>query len=412
METGGAVPLSRGLFGADEAAPLDTYTGFAATPSRTAFPEHDPETGEVLARFDRLAKWEMQARARALLPSQKRLGKCHRVRYSTEVGVEVRRAKESGKAFYGGLIACGLVWLCPVCAPKVQSVRAAEVAEAIEYWEKCGGIVELVTYTVPHHRSQRLEELDTAVRNAYRSMTGSRAYRELAQDLEVIGTIVAPEVTWGAETGWHPHLHVLRFRRSDRAGGRQDARTDAAPDSALFELWRAAVVRAGLEAPSIRAFKVQNGTRAAEYVAKMGTDTYTWGTHDELVRSHTKKGREGRFTPFDFIRNSLADLEGPWGSLWRDYAAVYRGRRQLRWSPGLKDFLGATESRQDEEIAASLGEAYWLLAELSDDDWKLVRGSGPRARGELLEVAELHGQEGIAVYLAALRGAHLSRGSV
>lgn len=412
METGGAVPLSRGLFGADEAAPLDTYTGFAATPSRTAFPEHDPETGEVLARFDRLAKWEMQARARALLPSQKRLAKCHRVRYSTEVGVEVRRAKESGKAFYGGLIACGLVWLCPVCAPKIQGVRAAEVAEAIEYWEQCGGIVELVTYTVPHHRSQRLEELDTAVRNAYRSMTGSRAYRELAQDLEVLGTIVAPEVTWGAETGWHPHLHVLRFRRSGGAGGRQDARTSAPPDSTLFELWRAAVVRAGLEAPSIRAFKVQNGTRAAEYVAKMGTDTYTWGTHDELVRSHTKKGREGRFTPFDFIRNSLAGLEGPWGSLWRDYAAVYRGRRQLRWSPGLKDFLGATESRQDEEIAASLGEAYWLLAELSDEDWKLVRGSGHRARGELLEVAELHGSEGIAVYLAALRAAHLSRGPV
>ena len=355
-----------------------------------------------MARFDQLAKWELQARARNLLPGQKRLAKCHRVRYSTEVGVEVRKAKESGRAFYGGLIACGLVWLCPVCAPKVQAVRAAEVAAAIEYWELCGGIVELVTYTVPHHRSQRLDELDTAVRNAYRSMTGSRAYRDLALNLEVAGTIVAPEVTWGAETGWHPHLHVLRFRR-DRATAAQRTRTDEAENGELFELWKSAVLRAGLDAPSKKAFKVQNGTRAAEYVAKMGTDTYTWGTHDELVRSHTKKGREGRYTPFDFLRNSLAELEGPWGSLWRDYAAVYRGRRQLRWSPGLKDFLGASESRADEEIAASLGEAYWLLAELSDEDWQLVRRSGPRARGELLEVAELHGQEGIAAYLEVLR---------
>lgn len=195
MATGGAVPLSRGFSEADQAASLDNNTGFAAIPSRTAFPAHDPETGEVLSRFDRLAKWEMQARARNLLPSQKRLAKCHRVRYSIEVGVEVRKAKESGRAFYGGLIACGLVWLCPVCAPKVQSVRAAEVAAALEYWEECGGIVEMVTYTVPHHRSQRLEELDTAVREAYRWMTSLRAYKELAQDLEVIGTIVAPEVT-------------------------------------------------------------------------------------------------------------------------------------------------------------------------------------------------------------------------
>jgi len=383
--------------------PLDTYTGFAATPSRTAFPAYDPETGEVLPAFDRLAKWELQARARNLLPSQKRLAKCHRVRYSTEVGVEIRKAKESGRAFYGGLIACGLVWLCPVCAPKVQSVRAAEVAAAIEYWELCGGIVELVTYTVPHHRSQRLDELDTAVRDAYRSMTGSRGYRELARDLEVIGTIVAPEVTWGADTGWHPHLHVLRFRRSVGAGGREDARTSAPQDAELFELWKSAVMRAGLEAPSIRAFKVQNGTRAAEYVAKMGTDTYTWGTHDELVRSHTKKGREGRYTPFDFLRNSVAELEGPWGLLWRDYAAAYRGRRQLRWSPGLRESLGVSEGRQDDEIAASLGEAYWLLAELSDDDWELVRRSGARARGELLQVAELHAEEGIELYLTELR---------
>jgi len=344
----------------------------------------------------------MQARARSLLPTQERLSKCHRVRYSTEVGVEVRKSKESGRAFYGGLIACGLVWLCPVCAPKVQAVRAAEVAEALEYWKLCGGIVELVTYTVPHHRSQRLEELDTAVRKAYRNMTGSRAYRELSADLEVLGTIVAPEVTWGADTGWHPHLHVLRFRRSVGAGGRKDARASASPDIELFELWKSAVVRAGLETPSIRAFSVQNADKAAEYVTKMGSEVYTWGTHDELVRSHTKKGREGRYTPFDFIRNSVADLEGPWGSLWRDYAGVYRGRRQLRWSPGLKDSLGATEGREDDEIAASLGEAYWLLAELTDDDWRLVKDAGGRSRGELLQVAELHGAEGIGLYLVEL----------
>ena len=405
MDVGSAVPLSRGSSsGVDQAAPLDNNTGFAATPLPTGLSaKYDPTTGELVSSHDPVAKWELQARARAFLPEQNRLGKCHRVRYSTEVGVEVRKSKESGKAFYGGLIACGLVWLCPVCAPKVQAVRAAEVAGAIDYWLSCGGIVELVTFTVPHHRHQRLAELDKGVRDAYRSMTGSRGYRELMTELEVLGTIVAPEVTWGAETGWHPHLHVLRFRRNVGPGGRKDARASASPDSALFELWRSSVVRAGLETPSIKGFSVQNGNKAAEYVAKMATEAYTWGTHDELVRSHTKKGREGRYTPFDFLRQSVAEVEGSWRSLWRDYAAVYRGRRQLRWSPGLKDFLGASEGRTDEEVAASLGEQFWLLATLSDADWSMLRAAGARARGELLQVAELHGSEGVQRYLDALR---------
>lgn len=383
---------------------LDNNAVFAANPSRPGLSGNlDPETGELVPGFDPVAKWELQARGRTLLPGQKRLGLCHRARFSTELGVEVRRAKASGKTFYGGLQTCGLVWLCPVCAPKVQTVRAAEVEAALGFWVLAGGTVELVTFTVPHHRSQRLEELDGGVRQAYRSMTGNRGYRELMTDLDVIGTIVSPEVTWGAETGWHPHLHVLRFRRDVGAGGREDARTSVSPDTELFELWRASVVRAGLEAPSIRGFRVQNAEKAARYVAKMGNETYNWGTHDELVRSHSKKGREGRMTPFDFLRASVAGAEGPWGPLWRDYATVYRGRRQLRWSPGLKASLGVSEGRTDDEIAASIGEAYWVLAELSDDDWGLVRASGPRARGELLQVAELHGREGMELYLGELR---------
>src|SRR5690606_6073049 len=105
----------------------------------------------------------------------------------------------------------------------------------------------------------------------------------------------------------------------------------------------------------------------ARYVAKMGTEAYTWRTADELARSHSKRGREGRMTPFDFLRSAVAGSDGPWRQLWREYAEVFRGRRQLRYSPGLRDLLGALDFRTDEQVAASLEEPYALLQALSDD---------------------------------------------
>lgn len=388
--------------------PLDTYTGFEAAPSRTATsPSFDPETGELVAPFDPVAKWELQARARKFLPEHKRLWKCHLVRYS-EVPVEVRTAKASGKAFYGGLMVCGLVWLCPVCAAKVQKVRADELHEGLTRWVAAGGVVELVTYTVPHGRSDSLQRLDAGLRRAYRQLVGSRGYRALQEELGVVGSVVSQEVTWGEVTGWHPHLHVLRFRLGESGAGRSGACTaSTAPDShselRLFELWREAVGRAGLGVASPKAFKVQDATHAARYVAKLGSEVLTWRTADELVRSHSKRGREGRMTPFDFLRAGVVGLAGPWRQLWREYAEVYRGRHQLRYSPGLRDLLGTLDARTDDQVAASIGEPYALLQTLTDDDWQVVRSAGPRARGELLQVAELHGVDGIRHYLAALR---------
>ena len=142
----GEVDPSGSVGGRVEGPALDTYTGFEAAPMGTATsPQYDRETGELVAPVDPVAKWELQARARKFLPEHKRLWKCHLVRYSKEFGVEVRTAKASGKAFYGGLVACGLVWLCPVCAAKVQAVRADELHGSLTSWQTFGGTVELDT---------------------------------------------------------------------------------------------------------------------------------------------------------------------------------------------------------------------------------------------------------------------------
>jgi len=400
VDAGSAVPPSRGLSRAAERPALDTIASYPSIPSQTQVSAPlDLATGELLQAFDSLAKWELQNVARRYLDAGHRLSFCHRVRKADD-SVQVRMASEQPRAFYAGLQTCGLVWLCPVCAPKIQAVRAAELKLAIEHASAEGLHVDMVVLTIPHGRRDDLRELVAGFRKAYASMTQSRAYRELAAELGLVGTVVSHEVTWGEGSGWHPHAHVLRFR--ERGGPPAPSGELHDHDARLFEMWRRAVERRGLGKPTVRAFRVQDARQAHEYVQKLArAGRFAWGIDDEMVRSHSKRGREGRFSPFDLLRQGAEGTEGPWRELWRTYAAVYKGSRQLVWSNGLKRRLGASEGRTDSEIAESIGERYVWARILTDDDWALVRRH--KARGVLLQVAELAGRDGIELYLSELR---------
>lgn len=401
METGGAVPTFSGSFQAPQGPPLDTNAKLWGQPASSgSFGKVDIETGEVLPPFDPLLKWELQNVARRFLPRGHRLAKCHRIRRE-DSSVQVRVREEDRKAFYAGLQTCGLVWLCPVCAPKVQAYRAAELALAIEQAQELGLLVELVTFTAPHSRSDRLADLEEKAGKAFRSMANGRPYRRLSDELGIVGTVSSGEVTWGELNGWHPHRHTLRFRRPGPAMGSRHKL--AAHDLEVFGLWRSAVERHGLGKADVRGFSVEDGAKANEYVQKMATEAvrFRWGTEDEMARSHTKKGRFGNLTPFDFLRMGAAGVDGAWDRLWREYADAYKGKTQLRWSKGLRNLLGVTETATDEQLAESLGERWTWARELTDDDWRLVRTWN--ARGELLQVAALAGKEGIEHYFAELR---------
>lgn len=399
MDVGRAGPLEEGRPGAGTAPPLITNAKFVCHPVQDSVSGGwNLATGEVIETWDPLLKWELQDVARRFLPRGHRLANCHRVRRE-DSSIQVRFSEEHTKAFYSGLQTCGLGWLCPVCAPKIQAVRAAELQRAIDQAAELG-VVDMVTLTVPHRKGQSLQEVDGVRRRAWRSMQNTRGYRDLAKELGLVGVVVSDEVTWGPETGWHPHAHVLRFRRPGPVSRRGKL---TRPDLRLFELWRGAVERRGWETPKLGGFSVQDGSRAAEYVAKLGKpeEAFTWGLADEMTRSHTKRGRSGlRFTPFDFLRAGAEGREGPWGGLWREYAAAVKGRQQLRWSQGLRERLGVFDVGTDEEIAESIGEAWTWARDLGPEDWHVVRRY--RVRGELLRVAELTGRAGVDLFLGEL----------
>ena len=379
--------------GARPAAPaLDTSTVPAAIPSGTAFV--DEATGEISEGYDPTVKWELQAYGRKILGHGHRLRICFRHLLPMSA-VEIRERIEGGSRFLGGLQVCGSVWVCPVCATKIQSERVREVRSAIEAWEASGGSVLHMVQTFRHTRWDDLASILERFNEARRSFRDGRSYQDAKAALGLSGTITSLEVTWGEVNGWHPHAHGLLFVAG--GVGPADARRE------LWPAWRSAAERRGLDVDP-RAFRVQGGSSASRYVTKLGRE-YRWDSADELVRSHTKHGRIDSVTPFDLLRAHGADRDDPrWPGLFRDYAAAFRRRKQLVWSRGLKQQLLGTDGQSDEAVAASLGEPYEVLATLGAADWYRIRKSGHHG-GTVLQVYNLAGEEGLRTWLGTLNAA-------
>ena len=79
-------------------------------------------------RLVRAERYACQAVARKALPGE-RVSMCLRFRNNSSE-VQVWKHKKTAKAFYGGLVVCGSVWLCPICAAKISERRRIELQKA------------------------------------------------------------------------------------------------------------------------------------------------------------------------------------------------------------------------------------------------------------------------------------------
>lgn len=375
-------------------APLGTTAKFQATRNHAGLraetpPKIDPETGEILSGLDpaqvRIERYALQAVARRLLPDS-RTAKCLRYVQKNRDGVEVWKSTGYKRAHYGGLQTCASVWACPVCSAKISERRRSELKALIDFHTAAGGVVVMVTRTVPHSRSDDLAELLAKISKAESSYKAHRDYKSVMSAFGLVGTVRAVEVTHGDANGWHPHVHELVFL-SDPV---------SIPDleEDLSRIWKAAALRAGLEAPSrAHGLTVQDGTKAAKYASK-------WGLESELTQWHRKRGKVQSRTPFDLLRNFHALNDKRSGLLFQEYAEAFHGRHQLQFSRGLKKRYQIVDV-SDDELVQQQDEDAFLLGSLSLEDWRLVCKS--EARGWLLEVAANGGWEGVLLAVEGLR---------
>lgn len=320
---------------------------------------------------------------------------CHCGQKAMQGHVDVRCGD---KASYAGIETCGSVWLCPACASKIAEGRRQEVRALAEAHCRAGGEIYMAAFTLRHHRWQKASELRDAVTSSWSKMLAGKPWQRARDKVGCVGGVRALEVTHGSN-GWHPHLHVVFFIEGVKppAEGavmlpQMVAAMHAEKQNAidefgiwLFERWSKIVHRAGYGwcEPSIWKFE-----RAAQYDAV--TDYVVKGNFDmELTRGHMKLAKGGGRSPWQLLADYDAG-DANAGRLFQDFAAAFKGARQLTYFGDLR------EAHSDLELAAK-AEPGELIGTLPAKLFVAVARAGKAS--SLLDAAEADGWSGVTQFL-------------
>lgn len=332
-------------------------------------------------------RFRLQATSRALLPDFA-VSKCLRAVIPTAPGVRLSYNSLHKRGGLHDLITCKSPWICPVCAAHISEARRRELQNLDRAAREAGYTVALVTLTFSHHGGQPLADLVYRLLEAVRKLSRQRSYRDLRMRYGVVGWIRALEVTYSRLNGWHPHLHLLVYLPAA-------THDDLSVFGEAFRAeWENALAKVGLTC-NRRGFQLDNtNARVAEYVAKWGK-LPGWDEAAEVTKSHVKHGRQAHATPFDLLRLAAED-DGEAATLFQEFALAFKGRSQLRATPGLAEKLLGRQLLSDEEAAEDGEGDRRDLALLYRSGWRKVISQDARAEllhsldaGDVDELAEL-----------------------
>lgn len=312
----------------------------------------------------------------------KNLRKCGEAIITPSKQVSLLYNEEHQVAHYGGLATCGSVWACPHCSTKIQLRRRGEVAELIERVYSAGYKVSMLTFTHPHNRDFSLSDNIEVFNSALRKMKQQRWYRKHIKDnadLGYIGDITCREVTWGQENGWHWHAHRLLIAK--------DPKILTKYKESLQKMWVACYALACAEygrefTAENKKYMLERGlvilekAQSSEYLTKIGNGK--WGAEKEMVGVTTKKGKVGRYTPFDLV--------GKRDDKFIEYIKATKGKRQLLYSKGLRALFGLGEEKSDEELAQEQIRHSREVAKISWREWRKILNENLKI--EICEILE------------------------
>jgi hypothetical protein len=329
----------------------------------------------------RLRRFYLQAVAREIMPGN-RVADCLRSVVPGKRCVNIKRSPKFERSWYGNLVQCANVWIDPVCSSKITERRRVELEGALERSPWPG---VMVTYTEQHGRTDKLVGLRGDLGKGLRRLKSGKWWQGFAERWGIAGSISANEVTYGLESGWHPHVHALYL-------------VEVLPDteamrSELSAHFEAIMAKSGrYVSPEIGVHVRATTNTAADYISK-------WSAAYEITKAPSKRGRGERYNAFELLQ-VYAEGHAWGGEAFREYAAAMKGVNQIRWSRGLRKLLGMGEEVTDQELVEAPMESEVVLASLTLAQWGIILKRGKR--GELMEVASLGDRHELRVYLKAI----------
>lgn len=398
------------------AAPLGTYAKSSPPPSfsgAVGVADSHADQQKRTIQTIRAERYGLLATARKVLSAAgrasglafghdlHRTAKCKHITHGSQVGVHMDKAH--GKAFFSGLVTCGSVWSCPVCAAKIQERRREEIAQAVDWAYAKGLQPVLITLTFPHRAWHKLRTLLDQQADALARLRKGRQWDEFKTSIGYEGMIRSLELTHG-QHGWHPHTHELFFVKKDAEAEQIKAQ--------ILKFWLSACVRSGLvdaenqeqiDAFLMHAVDVKGHCSASDYLAKQD-DSKHWGVDRELAKASSKAGKAKGLHAFGLLKQAETCKKS--ARLFLIFSLSMRGKRQIFWSKGLKKRVGVDEV-SDETLAEQERETADLLGQLDTDDWRTVREAG--AQAAVLDAAEGGGWPAVEVLMEALTRAEIKR---
>lgn len=317
-------------------------------------------------------RYKLQDTSARLLPDF-RVASCCRAPLPGAGGVTVKYHAEHQRASFGGLQLCGSVHTCPICSAIIGARRQVEIESGCSVWWGRSGYVALATFTLSHTKSDSLGAVLSVLKECYRQLKQGSGWLQIKQQYGIVGMISSTEYTYGEDSGWHPHLHVLMFLDTDDIGPLR---------SLLAARWAAIVARVSGESRWVHPvhgcdMRLAVSGDVSDYVTKSGG---SWTAVDELVKSNRKIGRSGKNrTPAQLLMHaSYGDIDA--GLLYQEYASATFRRNVIVWSPGLRKLLGLVEEdKTDDQVVEEEQDGAIQLLRFSFDDWRHICRTGNRA---------------------------------
>lgn len=340
-------------------------------------------------------RFALQKAALELIP-QERIKICLRYHRPTSDKITVHRSETAKRAFYGGLMTCGSIWHCPICAARISEHRRAELDRAVKNWT---GSMFMVTYTASHKIQTPLHEILKTVIDGVRGFKSGRKFQTIKNATAWRGSVKALEVTYG-NNGWHPHCHELVFCDTPLNMLELDVL-----EIALKRYWLDVLGRKGWVASTERGLVVSDDHYDIErYVAKFGHEPRMtledwknkWSLSREVTKSVVKRGRQGGRTPIQLLMDYMVD-DFEAGEAWREYAIEFKSHHQLTYSPGLRQLLKLGQEKPDSEIADEIPEDTYIYAQFTLEQWRMILRHD--MRGEILNSAAWMSQEDFAQWI-------------
>lgn len=288
--------------------------------------------------------------------------------------VHVKRNVNTGRAFYTGLITCGSVWDCPVCAAKISGRRNEEIKEARRNWGEQGGNLIMVTYTVRHNKGDRLSDLSRYMTDAIRFVKSGAPWKRIENKYGIAGSLTATEILYNPVNGWHYHKHQVMFIKND-----VDININKL-EKWIYARYNKYLNLHGFDSKDQIGVKISLPDPGSieedsiDYISK-------WGLEDELTKE--KSNRSG-MTPFELLDHD------EYKDQFIEYSMTMKGKRRLTWSRGLRALVGLEDELSDEQIANA--EDYLLdqveeVVEITAKEWRYILKKG--LRSAVLDHAEM-----------------------